>query len=171
MYFSMVSRSRMLPESCKGMSSPTSLRMDLMAEKFCGLPANAPLRSTRCRRRAPLSSQLRAIAAGSSPKVVAWSISPCLRRTQWPSLRSMAGIRIMAGQEKVVALRLPVEEIAEQGQALVRAFFRVKLGCKNIVTGNRTGKAATVVGLCRAVGRMGHLGIEAVHKIVPAAVR
>ena len=35
-----------------------------MASSFLGLPAKAPFRSTRCRRRAPLSTQLRAICGG-----------------------------------------------------------------------------------------------------------
>ena len=47
-----------------------------------------------------------------------------------------------------------MEEIAEQGQALGRAFFGVKLGGKNIVTGNGAGKAATVIGFGRAVHRV-----------------
>ena len=49
---------------------------------FFGLPAKAPLRSTRCSRRAPCAIQCCAMAAGSSEKTVASSMAPCLRRTQ-----------------------------------------------------------------------------------------
>ena len=51
-----------LPPSWMGISSPTSLMMALMAGSLTGLPAKAPFRSTRCRRRAPASTQRRAIA-------------------------------------------------------------------------------------------------------------
>ena len=50
--------------------------------EILGFPANAPLRSTMCRRCAPSSSQCCAIAAGSSENTVADCISPCFRRTQ-----------------------------------------------------------------------------------------
>src|SRR5208283_476515 len=65
---------------------------------FFGLPANAPFKSTRCKRCAPSSSQCCAIAAGSSENTVADCISPCLRRTQWPSLMSIAGMICMAAE-------------------------------------------------------------------------
>ena len=50
---------------------------------FAGKPVNEPA--------------IRAIAAGSSPKVVASFMSPWRRRTHLPSLRSIAGISSMAG--------------------------------------------------------------------------
>jgi len=93
---SMVSKSRMPPPNCTGISSPTAFRMDLMADSFLSLPANAPFRSTKCKRRAPLLIQWLAMAPGSSEKTVALSISPCSSRTQWPSLRSIAGISSIA---------------------------------------------------------------------------
>ena len=63
-----------------------------MAARFCGLPAKAPFKSTKCRRRAPCASQCAAMSAGLSLKVVTWSMSPCFRRTQCPSFKSMAGM-------------------------------------------------------------------------------
>src|SRR5437870_4003905 len=65
-----------------GISSPITLTTSRIASSFLGFPANAPLRSTMCRRCAPSSSQCCAIAAGSSENTVADCISPCLRRTQ-----------------------------------------------------------------------------------------
>ena len=177
----MVSRSRMPPPSCTGISSPTSRRIALIAASLTGLPAKAPFRSTRCRRRAPASSQRRAIAAGSSLKVVAWSMSPCFRRTQWPSLRSIAGISSMAeaGVETAAvererrssrASRVPVQEVAVEGQAVVGALLGVELGRKNIIARQRAGKARAVLGFADAVARVRRPGVEAVHEIEVAAV-
>src|SRR3990167_7432655 len=156
----MVSRSRMPPPSCTGILLPTSRRMALMAGFLPGLPAKAPLRSTRCRRRAPASSQRRAIAAGSSPNVVESFISPCLRRTHLPSFRSIAGISSMAvvrvGGEIVGTLgalgsRLPEQEIAVQGQPVLCALLGMELGSENVIPGYSAGKADTVFGFAGAV--------------------
>src|SRR5512138_3228316 len=68
----------------------------LTAVSLTGRPARAPFRSTRWSRRAPASSQRRAIAAGSFPKVVDTFMSPCSRRTHLPSFKSIAGINSMA---------------------------------------------------------------------------
>src|SRR5690606_5509950 len=57
-----------------------------------GLPSNAPLRSTKCKRRHPCSTHCAAIATGSSENTVESSITPWRKRTHWPSFRSMAGI-------------------------------------------------------------------------------
>ena len=94
-YFSMVAKSRMPPPSCTGIWADTAARISAMAGKFLGSPANAPFKSTKCKRRAPCSSQCCAILAGLSEKTVACSIKPCLRRTHCPFLRSMAGISCM----------------------------------------------------------------------------
>ena len=67
------------------------------AGALTGLPAKAPLRSTMCRCEKPWAANRRAWAAGSSLNTVASAISPRLRRTQRPSLRSMAGYRIIVG--------------------------------------------------------------------------
>ena len=40
-------------------------------------------------------------AAGSSSNTVAWAMSPCRRRTQRPSLRSIAGNRITAASQEI----------------------------------------------------------------------
>jgi hypothetical protein len=86
----------MPPPSCTGISSPTTAVISRIASSFFGTPATAPLRSTRCSRLAPCSSQCWAIAAGSSENTVAVCISPCFRRTQLPSLMSIAGMICMA---------------------------------------------------------------------------
>ena len=90
----------MPPPSWTGISSPTSARIAFTAASLTGLPAKAPFRSTRCRRRAPASSQRRAIAAGLSLKIVDSFMSPWRRRTQCPSFRSIAGISSMAEGER-----------------------------------------------------------------------
>ena len=59
---------------------------------FFGRPAIAPFRSTMCRRFAPCAAQCLAIATGSSENTVAVLMSPCFRRTQRPSFRSIAGM-------------------------------------------------------------------------------
>src|SRR3990167_1882878 len=173
----MVSRSRMPPPSCTGILSPTSRRMALIAGSLTGLPAKAPLRSTRCRRRAPASSQRRAIAAGSSPKVVETFMSPFSRRTQWPSFRSMAGISSMAGAAARWGVGgiergsgLPGEEVAIQGQALVGTLLGMELGGKNVIPRHCAGKALTVLGEARDVARVRRRGVITVHEVEPAAV-
>ena len=62
----------MPPPSWTGRSSPTALTIVAdHAPRSSGLPANAPFRSTTCRRRAPCASQCFAIATGSSENTVA----------------------------------------------------------------------------------------------------
>ncbi len=92
----MVSRSRMPPPSWIGILSLTAAAIALIACSFLGRPAAAPLRSMTCSRRAPSLSQRSAVAPGSSENTVALSITPCLRRTHLPSLRSMAGMISMS---------------------------------------------------------------------------
>ena len=65
------------------------------AAALTGLPANAPSRSTMWRYSKPCASKSCACAAGSRWNTVARAMSPCSSRTQTPSLRSMAGKRIM----------------------------------------------------------------------------
>ena len=93
----MVSRSLMPPPSCIGISPPTALTIALIAASLTGLPAKAPFKSTKCRRLPPRSTQWRAMAPGSSENTVDSSIKPCLSLTQWPSLRSIAGIINIVG--------------------------------------------------------------------------
>jgi hypothetical protein len=66
--------------------------MSRITFSFLGRPAIAPLRSTMCRRLAPCAAQCFAIATGSSEKTVAVLMSPCFRRTQRPSFKSIAGM-------------------------------------------------------------------------------
>src|SRR4030042_573543 len=161
----MVARSRRPPPSCPGLSSPPASTMERIAASLIGLPAKAPLRSTRCRRRAPSSFQWRAVAAGSSENTVALSISPCSRRTQWPSLRSIAGIINMADQQgrteklgagsaghvagRVDLARIPGYKIAEQRQTVILAFFRVELDGKYIPGRHRAGERKGVMRAAR----------------------
>src|SRR3989344_102066 len=167
----------------------------LMAASLTGLPANAPLRSTRCRRRAPASSQRRAMAAGSSPKVVESFMSPCLRRTHLPSFRSIAGISSMAGMRVGQSSKMPdwarregfraapdalagtrpcsgppEQEIAIQGQAVFGALFRVELRGENVIPRHETGKADTVLGFAGAVLGIVHMRMVAVNEVEPALV-
>src|SRR5674476_1437385 len=179
----MVSRSRMPPPSCTSTSLPTSLRILRIANSFFGWPAKAPFKSTRCKRRAPLSTQFRAITVGSSLKIVDWFMSPCLRRTQWPSLRSIAGIKSMmlqvgGGKGGATTYRIevemesgvPMEEVAVQRQTVVRTFFGVELRGENIIARNRRTKALAIVGLAHAVARIRRLGVKTMHKIEVTAI-
>src|SRR3989344_947087 len=167
----------------------------LMAASLTGLPANAPLRSTRCRRRAPASSQRRAMAAGASPKGVEAFMSPCLRRTHLPSFRSIAGISSMAGMRVGQSSKMPdwarregfraapdalagtrpcsgppEQEIAIQGQAVFGALFRVELRGENVIPRHDTGKADTVLGFAGAVLGIVHMRMVAVNEVEPALV-
>src|SRR5690606_21966546 len=160
----MVSRSRMPPPICTGMSSATALMMDLMAASFLGLPATAPFRSTRCRRLAPCSSHCVAMAAGSSEKMVASSRSPWRRRTQRPSFRSMAGMSSMM-------LWIPINKIPIQAQTMVGAFFGMELYCENVSRCHGTGKARSVVTYPNSKRRIVRFGIVAMHKIKMGLVR
>src|SRR5260221_2287430 len=63
---------------------------------------------------------------------------------------------------------LPAQKVAEQGQALVRALFGVKLGGENIIACDGAGKAPAVVGLCSAMLGLLHHGVETVHEVVEA---
>src|SRR3990167_5786729 len=66
--------------------------MAVTTSPLTGWPSKAPLRSTRCRRRQPPSTHLAAMLTGSSENTVESSMRPWRRRTQAPSLRSIAGI-------------------------------------------------------------------------------
>ena len=66
----------MPPPSWIGILSPTAAAIARIAFSFLGRPAAAPFRSITWSRRAPCSSQWRAVAAGSSEKMVASLIVP-----------------------------------------------------------------------------------------------
>src|SRR5262245_22299017 len=191
----MVSRSRSPPPSCTGIWSPTARMTALTAASLTGRPASAPFKSTRCSRRAPAPSQRRAIAAGSSPKVVAAFMSPCSRRTHLPSLRSIAGINSMAegssgaggsrrllwcaglagrdgaAFETAAALSWrPGEEVPVEGQTVGGALLWVELGGKNVIPCDGTGKGAAVVGVRRGVAFVRRSGVITVQKVEPPAV-
>src|SRR2546425_9412326 len=80
---------------------PTSTGTGIMAatifvtSALCrGSPANAPSRSTTCRRSAPSFFHWSATATGSSENTVSRSARPWCRRTHRPSRRSIAGMTI-----------------------------------------------------------------------------
>ena len=81
--------SRIPPPTSTGPAKASMMRA--MTSACLGSPANAPSRSTTCSSRPPCSRQSRACAAGSSPYTVTSSARPCLRRTHFPSFRSIAG--------------------------------------------------------------------------------
>src|SRR5205823_14445171 len=164
----MASRSRMPPPSWIGTCPPTAAIMSRITFSFLGRPAMAPFRSTMWRRRAPSPAQCLAIATGSSENTVAEFMSPCFRRTQRPSFRSIAGMMSTAVLEE--NLGSPVHEVGEKLQAGGVAFFRVELDRKDIIPSDCTGKGQTV-----AAGRRGNRcirrqGVIAVHEVEPAIV-
>ena len=136
-----------------------------MMAAFCGLPATAPFRSTRWMRSAPRPSQCRATASGSSEKTVSSARLPCLRRTQRPSFRSIAGINNMGFAAVISRPRLPVDEILVEAQSARRALLGVELCGENVILGYRAGKAQTVRCPSRFNGTVGGYDIVAVHEV------
>src|SRR5512145_362517 len=180
----------MPPPSWIGTSSPTAATMSRMTFSFLGRPAIAPFRSTMCRRFAPCFAQCRAMATGSSEKTVALLMSPCFRRTQRPSFRSIAGMMSTAGA-RLGQSGTPAHEVGEELQAGGLAFLGMELDGKNIIPGDGTGKGRAVHrgrggedGISRrgivtmdkvetcAVGDAGPEGVRTcLHHFVPADVR
>src|ERR1700682_3258215 len=173
----MVSRSRMPPPSCKGISSPMTLTISRIAISFLGLPANAPLRSTRCSRSAPRSSQWRAIAAGSSENTVADCISPCFRRTQLPSLISIAGMICMSAGVRLLqtppwqrariesGAAVPGDEVGKQLETGAVTLLGMELHGKDISACNRASKRHRVFHRCGGQPRIIRHRVIAVGKI------
>src|SRR5262245_14245279 len=163
----------MPPPSWIGTLSPTAAIIWRITFSFFGRPAIAPFRSTMCRRLAPCAAQCLAIATGSSENTVAVFMSPCFRRTQRPSFRSIAGMMSTGVLELYLSNEsgTPVHEIGEESQAGGLAFFRMELDGKNIIPGDGTGKGYTVDrgrgGQCGIAGR----GVIAVHEVEAGAVR
>src|SRR6267142_2351741 len=157
----MVSRSRMPPPSCTGISSPTALTTAFTASSFLGLPAKAPFRSTRCRRRAPSFSQWRApVEAVATGKGIL---------TGYKGLGARGGNRpFLAGR---AAGSVPGDEIRQQAQAGRLAFFRVELHGENVIPRNGAGKAERITGGTRHQRLFLLIHVVAVHKIEAAAIR
>ena len=92
----------MPPPSCTGISSPITL--DDLADRELVL-RHAGDRAVEVDEVQPLRRPARASAApsppGSSENTVAECMSPCFRRTQWPSLMSIAGMICMAAGDGV----------------------------------------------------------------------
>src|SRR3954464_8065406 len=166
----------MPPPSWIATLSPTAAIMSRITFSFLGRPAIAPFKSTMCRRFAPCAAQCFAIATGSSENTVAVLMSPCLRRTQRPSFKSIAGM--MSTGRGAVAREdrskrdsgTPPHEVGEKLQAGGLAFFGVELDGKNIIPGNRAGKGASVDGAPRGERRVARRRIVAVDEVEPAAV-
>src|SRR4051812_22025072 len=165
MYCSIVSRSRMPPPSCTGTESPTASRIARIAAWFLGLPAAAPFRSTMCSRRAPSPCQCFAMPPGSSENTVASLMFPCFRRTQWPSLISIAGMISIGATLKALRTSgaagpqtgksgIPVDEVGEEPQAGGLAFFGMELYRENIIPCHCAGKGQPV-----ARHALHHLGL------------
>ena len=92
------------------------------------------------------------------------AMSPCFRRTQCPSLRSIAGMSSMvrlswewarvSSRVRAAGARdtfrsesqFPAHEIAKKRKSGLRAFFRVELHRENIILRRRGGKVDTVFG-------------------------
>src|SRR6266705_5345242 len=176
----MVSRSRMPPPSCTGGESPSACRIARIAASFLGFPAAAPFRSTRCRRRAPSDFQCFAMPTGSSENTVVSLIFPCLRRTQCPSLMSIAGM-ISIDSEKSAGAQdarglpmedsgIPVEKVGEEPKTGGMAFFWMELYRKNVIPCHRAGKGDSVVRRALHQASLPRLREVAVHEIEPAAV-
>src|SRR5688572_12835529 len=163
----MASRSRMPPPSWIAVLSPTAAIMSRITFSFFGRPAIAPFRSTMCRRFAPCADQCFAMATGSSENTVAVLMSPCFRRTQRPSFRSMAGMMSTGLEDSSGS---PPHEIRQKLQAGRLAFFGVELDRKNIIPGNGAGKGLAMDGGRGGESRIARLGIVAVHEVEPAAV-
>src|ERR687895_829095 len=158
----MASRSRMPPPSWIATAAPTAATMSRITFSFFGRPAMAPLRSTMCSRLAPCAVQCRAIATGSSENTVAVLMSPCFRRTQRPSFRSIAGITSTSGT--------PPHEVGEKLQAGGLAFFGVELDGKNIIPGDGTGKGLAIDARSCRGRRIARRGIVTVHEVEPGAI-
>src|SRR5450631_1491324 len=179
----MVSRSRMPPPSWMGISSPMTLTISRIAISFFGLPAKAPFKSTRCSRSAPRSSQWRAIAAGSSEKTVAECISPCFRRTQLPSLISIAGMICMSAGVRLLqtppwqrgriesGAAVPGDEVGEQLETGGVALLGMELHSKDISACNRASKRRRVADRCGGHLPVIRLRVVAVRKIESCMVR
>ena len=71
--------------------SATRATIARSARAGCGAPANAPSRSTTCRRSAPPRASSATSSTGRSWNTVTRSRRPSSRRTAWPPSRSIAG--------------------------------------------------------------------------------
>src|SRR5688572_25506467 len=165
----MVSRSRMPPPSWTASLSPTAATMSRITFSFFGRPATAPFRSTTCRRLAPCAAQCLAIATGSSENTVAVAMSPCFRRTQRPSFKSIAGM--MSTSVPECESGAPAHEVGQELQAGGLAFFGVELDGEDVIPGHGAGKGRAVDGARRGERGIAGRRIVAVHEVKAAAIR
>src|SRR5215467_10920026 len=85
-------------------------------------------------------------------------MSPCSRRTQTPSLRSIAGNRIKAlallhsSGDAADISRFPPEEICDQGKSQLLALFRMKLRAGIVVAPNQGRDWSAIVASGHQIG-------------------
>src|SRR6516165_4066835 len=161
--------SRRPPPSCTGKGTLSMIRSTAIT--LTGRPAKAASRSTTWRYSNPSATKLWACEAASRLNTVARAMSPCSRRTQTPSLRSMAGNRINGVALQTVvrraapSSRFPVEEIGDQGKPKFLALFRVELGACIVLPGDEGGDRSAVIGIGDEIGAVGDREMIAVHEI------
>src|SRR5258705_12373556 len=126
-------------------------------------------------------------------------MSPCSSRTQAPSLRSMAGNRIMTGlarpraatpcrraraagvnraacgkpgtNEPPGASWLPLQEVGDQPQAQALALLRVELGADHGAAADDGADRPALVSFGDEIGALGCLEVERMHEIGVQSVR
>src|SRR4029079_13765047 len=103
-------------------------------------------------------------------------MSPCLRRTQRPSFKSIAGMMSTgpgAAREDRSKKEsgTPPHEVGKELQAGGLAFFGVELDGKNIIPGHRAGKGPPVHRGAGGERWIARRGIVAVHEVEPAPHR
>src|SRR3954471_6101873 len=98
-------------------------------------------------------------------------MSPCTRRTQRPSLRSMAGNRITRDTRLKVreagagCSRAPAQEIRDQRQSEALALLRMELRTGEVVPSDDRRHRPTVIAVGDDIARMVSLQGVAVHEI------
>src|SRR6267142_2625860 len=163
----------MPPPTWIGTCAPTAAIISRITFSFFGRPATAPFRSTMCRRRAPCPAQCFAIATGSSENTTAVLMSPCFRRTQRPSFRSIAGMMstaVLVCRYETRKSRTPAHEVGQELQAGGLAFLGVELDGKNIIPGHGAGKGHTIHASRRGERALCRRRIVAVHEVEAALV-
>src|SRR5690349_8866671 len=105
-------------------------------------------------------------------------MSPCSRRTQLPSFRSIAGNKIirnaaleLRGPNYGVQLRGPSQEVRDQREAELLAFLGMELRADDIVTPDHRGDRATIFGLRNDVALVLRVELIRMHEIGVQALR
>src|SRR5438128_1185106 len=114
---------------------------------------------------APASVQRSTVATGSSDHMVSRSKSPCVRRTQRPPRRSMAGITWNA-----MSNRGPAQKVAIDLKSQAAALLRVELGAEHVVAADRAREGNAVLRCAGHQARVRSLNGVGVDKIEVAPV-